>query len=136
MLAHKLPDEVPIWLLFEIEPQIEATKALEMVSKEGFEHFKIALRGKELPIEGYRWDDQGLYQNSVKTSVGAVYPSTPNPRFEELLHIEPVKVVFETFLAEQWDGLDRMHVLSDGLTTQGRRMLQGFAAAGGEVVFH
>lgn len=135
MLAHKLPDEAPIWLLFDLDPTFSASKAMQLISVDGFEHFHIALRGKLLPRDGYEWDDKQLVYRSQKATTGLVFPSTlVAPEQFDRLAKEPVRIVHESFLAEQWDGLDRLVVIADSLTPQGQRMLQGFAAAGGEVV--
>jgi len=46
----------------------------------------------------------------------------------------PFRIIPETFLITDWDGLDQIIVLAQGLSFQGKRKLQGFCAAGGVVV--
>ena len=46
----------------------------------------------------------------------------------------PYRVVFESLLSEQWEGLDSLTVWPDGLSVQGKRKLMGFRAAGGTVL--
>ncbi len=137
MLAHKLPDEIPIWLLFEIGQHVSVSEALQKVYLEGFEHFKIAIKGKALPIDGYRWDEEKITSHFVESTTGAVYPAdvTAASNIHRLLDKEPVRVVFEAYLSEQWEGLDRLLVMPDSLTVQGKRMVQGFLATGGEVIY-
>jgi hypothetical protein len=137
MLAHKLPDEAPIWLLFEVESHLPVSKALQLIFLEGFEHFKIALKGKLLPLEGYRWDHEKIVYHPLSVTTGAVFPTELDAlsRFDSLLSRGPVRVIPEAYLSEQWEGLDRLLVVSDSLTIQGGRMLKGFLATGGEVVY-
>jgi len=137
MLAHKLPDEAPIWLLFEIESQVPVYQALQMVFLDGFEHFTIALAGKQLPLEGYRWDQEKIVYQSLSSKIGAVFPADPKAigRFDALLSHGPVRVVHEVYLAEQWEGLDRLLVLANSPTIQGNRLLKGFLATGGDVIY-
>lgn len=45
------------------------------------------------------------------------------------------RIIPEECLTAQWDGLDTLIVFNGGLSAAGRRMVQGFAAAGGHVVF-
>jgi len=93
------------------------------------------LSGPSLPRNGYQWNKDRIYYHSVESTAGAVFPADLQKavRFDELLSKEPVRVVFESQLSEQWTGLDRLLVLSDSLSTQGNRMLKGFQATGGEV---
>lgn len=44
------------------------------------------------------------------------------------------RLIPEAFLTVQWDGLDFLIVEPSGITSAGKRMLQGFCAAGGTVV--
>jgi hypothetical protein len=138
MLAHKLPDEAPIWLLFDIPQSMSIHKAFQSIFLDGFEHFEIALKGKELPRDGYRWDREQIAYHYTNATTGLVFPSDPTAPFDHLIATEPspesVRVVLEAYLAEQWEGLDRLKVLSNHVTPQGKRMLQGFMAAGGEII--
>lgn len=139
MLAHKLPDETPIWLLFEVEPQWTPSAVLQKISQEGFEHFRVALKGVKFPQNGYHWDEAQLNELRIETTTGLVFPrnATKAAQFDEMAALKPGgRVVLETALAEQWDELDRLLVLKDSLTPQGTRLLQGFVAAGGEVVYY
>jgi len=131
MLAHKLPDEAEIFLLFDLDPQMSTAKSLKLIGQ--YEHFVVALRGKEIPLDGYRWDN-GLVYQTVEAKTGLVFPDSTDERFETFLESE-VKILFESRLREEWSGLDRLIVLAETLTPQSRRMLQGFLAAGGEVVY-
>ena len=45
----------------------------------------------------------------------------------------PFRIISEEKLTEQWDGLDRLIVPEKAISTQGKRKLLGFIAAGGTV---
>lgn len=122
MLAHRLPDEMP--LLLHLEPPSQGTLAekLHLLSPERYEHFQV--------------------ERVYTSNLGVCFPpdSECSPsvlaKIDELLtelpHFRPV---YETLLTEQWDGLDTIYVLPEALTERGRRKLKGFEAAGGEVVY-
>jgi len=138
MLSHRLPDEANVFLLFDIGGFRTASSVFAALSKERFEHFSLALRGKDLPREGFRWEEGAIRYHSIDSTVGLVFPEKRGAGtvFEAALaKIEgPVKVVFESFLSEEWEGLDQLLVLSEALSPQGQRMLKGFQAAGGEII--
>ena len=45
------------------------------------------------------------------------------------------RLICEEKLTEEWDGLDQLIVITDAVSPQGKRRLQGFCAAGGEVLY-
>lgn len=142
MLSHRLPDEVRVQLLFDLEAFHAPSEALQMISKERFEHFQIAIRGMHLPLEGLWWEGTEVCQRSIESDVGLVFPASREPShmqsFDRLLldtSHQPVKIIFESFLSEDWEGIDRLLAVRGSLSHQGERKLKGFAAAGGEVVY-
>ncbi len=46
------------------------------------------------------------------------------------------RLICEEKLAEEWDELDQLMVISQAVSPSGKRKLQGFCAAGGEVVYY
>ena len=135
MLAHRLPDEAPIFLLFDIRSIRSVSLALRVVSKERFEHFLIAIKGS-LPIDGFAWIDDGVEVKRIDAKVGLVFPESRafDTRFSDLITAHPdAKVVHEAFLTEEWEGLDQLLVLKDSLSLQGNRKLKGFEATGAQV---
>ena len=138
MLSHRLPDEAKIFLLFDLSSFSAASEIFSALSKERFEHFTLGIRGKSLPREGYRWEGESLVYVPNNSSLGIVFPENPaaHPEFDRhLQNLPTAKVIFERYLYEEWEGLDQLYVLRNELTPQGERMLKGFAAAGGEVIF-
>lgn len=47
----------------------------------------------------------------------------------------PCRIIYESHLADDWDGLDHILVFSKGLSPMGKRKLLGFCAAGGMSVY-
>jgi hypothetical protein len=146
MLSHRLPDEANIFLLFDVAGFTAPSSLLAALGKERFEHFSLALRGMDLyqvpdsgiPREGFRWEGDSIRFHAIDSFSGLVFPEKRSAaaQFDRALSQMkvPVKVVFESFLSEEWEGLDRLFVLAKELSPQGQRMLKGFESAGGEVV--
>jgi len=137
MLAHRLPDEAPIFLLLDATGLTPLSHALQVLSKDRFQHFELALRGNRLLREGYTWEGDALSIRTIPGTVGLVFPSSSDPnilrRFDQLMESSPAKILFEPFLTEEWEGLDQLVVISEGMSLQTVRKLKGFCAAGGEV---
>jgi hypothetical protein len=136
MLAHRLPDEAPILLLFDLSSFRTPSEALLRVSKRRFEHFRVGFRGMDLPLDGYNWE--GCIRK-IPATVGLVFPERSEPallrKFDRLLEeYRGAKILFESFLTEEWEGLDKIIFLEEGCGPLALRKLKGFAAAGGEVI--
>ncbi len=71
-------------------------------------------------------------------ATGILIPKNQDP-FSIIEKLQQEKTFFrlipESFLTYQWDGLDKLFVLESGLSKEGRRSLQGFLATEGEVVY-
>jgi hypothetical protein len=124
MLAHKLPDELPLTLVLDAKNTGSLAEMLHLLSPERFEHFIL---------------ETGL---NFQSSIGVCFPPDSECSSEQieklnafLPTLESFKPVYEPLLTEQWDGLDEIYVLEEALTPLGRRKLKGFLAAGGVVRF-
>ncbi len=123
MLAHKLPDELPLILSLNTQDCGTLAERLHLLSPERFEHFQLET------------------DFSFHSSIGVCFPPDSECGKEALdsldafLRTHPtVRAVYETHLTEQWDGLDEIYILPDALTERGRRKLKGFEAAGGKIL--
>jgi hypothetical protein len=123
MLAHKLPDEMPLKLILQTEDLGDLAHTLHLLSPERFEHFEIE--------SGFHFD----------SNIGVCFPPDSECSEKVLIQLNQLlstlssfKPVYENLLTEQWDGLDEIYVLADALTSRGRRKLMGFEAAGGKVI--
>lgn len=127
MLSHRLPDELPITLVFHGKGCGSLAETFQLVSKERFEHFQLELR--ELPI-------------SQESSLAVCFPEQAQCSEEVLKKLDqifeelekPLRIIPEPFLTESWEEVEYLYVLSEALTPIGKRKLMGFCAAGGTVI--
>ncbi len=140
MLAHKLPDELPIFLLLDERDVSSVAQVLCLLADERWGHFSVGLRSERVPRDGFVWDESGVRVRKLAVGRGLVFPEVCDEgvlrRVDTLLaEGKDLKVVFESHLTEEWDGLDQLIVLEDRISERGVRKLKGFEAAGGEVVY-
>lgn len=144
LLAHHLPDELPLILCLDARSISSLSKALHLLSRERFEHFLLAIQREKWPQPGYYWDETTFFFKNQPAAIGLCFlknSSMTEERFFEFDKIldelyesnQPFRVIFEEFLTEQWDQLDEIHIIRDSLSSQGLRKLKGFEAAGGKV---
>lgn len=122
MLAHALPDELPLSLLFDSSGCGTAAERRQILSRERFEHFRVLT--EELASAAVCMPEESLCSGSTLAKLDRLFASLK----------EPYRVIEEPFLTESWEGVDRLYVLSEALTAQGKRKLMGFCAAGGLVI--
>ncbi len=134
LLAHKLPDSLSIFILFDATG-IPRTEALSLLSKDRFSHFELGVKGLASASWCLAWEGENLTLSEAK--VGVVLPQEYDAaEFEQLLqeldaNATTYRVVSEAFMTEEWDGLETM--ISPPLSARGNRMLKGFLASGGQV---
>lgn len=122
MLAHKLPDELPLQLIFDRQYAGSKAENHQLLSPERFAHFLLEGEMGDAQI-GVCLPQDALCSQGALDRLDRLLAALPNP----------CRVIPESLLAEQWEGLDILCVLSGALTVQGRRKLMGFCAAGGRV---
>ena len=141
MLAHKLPDEMPLYLLLDGTGIGSLAERHQLLSRERFEHFLIATKG--LPFSnGLLWEGEGIQKVEEKSSRALCFPEGKRCSKDVLQRLEKMmaemnssfRVIPEAFLTEEWEGVDVLHVLKETLTVQGERKLKGFLATGGSVI--
>lgn len=124
MLAHALPDELPLTLHFDTKGCGTAAEKRQLLSRERFEHFDVAVEAATDAPLAVCMPEEELCSGAVLAKLDLLFESLR----------EPYRVIEEAFLTESWDGVDRLYVLSEATTQQGKRKLMGFCAAGGVVV--
>lgn len=144
LLAHLLPDELPLILCMDIRQIQSLSRSLNLVSRERFEHFLLAVRGEKWPQDAYLWDERSLTFHPQAATIGLCFPQSSSFTEEKFFEFDkilfdmyeskqPFRVVFEEFLTEQWENLDEIWIVSGSLSLHGQRKLKGFEAAGGTV---
>jgi hypothetical protein len=123
MLAHALPDELPLTLHFDTSGCGTAAEIRQILSKERFEHFHLRTEEANAKI-AVCMPEEALCSGAVLSKLDQLFASLK----------EPYRVIEEAFLTESWEGVDRLYVISEATTAQGKRKLMGFCAAGGQVI--
>lgn len=128
-LGSFLPDTLPLLVELDVSGIEKAAEQALLFSPERTLHLHVVLCGGKIPIP-----------NDKEAVLGVCLPCEEHWTQEIVDRLETVleslqgriyRLVPEAMLNEQWDGLDEILVLEQALTKKGRRMLQGFAAAGG-----
>lgn len=156
MLAARLPDRLLPYLFLDIEGvNLSVLDEMQLLNPERFEYFNLAIKGNKIPIQAIGWrkptsqgysgvKGESLPSESLVT-VGVCIPPMyrHHPRYFEgledgvkLLQENKIsfKLIAESHLTLEWDGLDYLLYCPAGLTDQGKRRLQGFCAAGGTAI--
>ncbi len=120
MLAHKLPDEMPISLILDAKDCGTRAQELHLLSPARFEHFDLEMAYSS--NVGICFPDDAVCSDEILSEIDVL--------IERLGSFKPV---YEPLLTEQWDGLDEIYVISKAITASCRRKLLGFQAAGGKV---
>lgn len=122
MLAHRLPDEMPLILALDVKNTGSLAQTLQLLSPERFEHFLLQTGLTFASPIGVCIPPDSQCSTSVLKKLDTLF-----------LFLKTFRPVYETHLTEQWDGLDEIYVIEEALTAQGKRKLTGFEAAGGQV---
>ena len=120
-LASFLPEEVRPFCFFEGPCHFSEAKFLQLTSKDRFWHIELSLESSVDFPQGVLLPEDALFNED---------------RFERLLSsIEGnYRIIPEARLVEMWQGLDKLFVLEEAVSSQGQRKIKGFKAAGGEVI--
>jgi hypothetical protein len=123
MLAHRLPDEMPIALLIDPPSGPTLAQTLHLLSPERFAHFELETGSRFSSPVGVCFPGDALCSSAILEKMDRL-----------LATLGSFKPVYEPLMTEQWDGLDELYVFPEALSPQGRRKLMGFLAAGGRVI--
>ncbi len=150
-LVAGLPGSLQPYLLLDGSGYASLRHLLQILHRDSWERFFLAVKGAVLPITSLGWDSTSLYGNlgrkeipSIASSpalVGLCLPSAVacyNLELDAALaHLQqsgkPYRVVAEEYLTAEWDGLDELIVIASSINPLLQRKLQGFSAAGGTV---
>ncbi len=123
-LISYLPDTVPVFGIFDTSLTKNVAHATVLLSKERFSSLNIGVPSEHketlaicLPLDFY---------------VCPAFLSQLEDVLEELS--SPYRVIPESMLTEEWNGVETMLVFPDYVSPQGLRKLQGFVAASGKVL--
>lgn len=154
MLAARLPDMLPCFVLMDIADISDPYMCAQVLNKERYPRLSLGVMGNlsfggELAWGG-GFGRRGVLER-VQSSHGIqeakigiclsqlIVDEAERKAVNKVFHYflgnnYPFRVVPEELLTSEWDGLDYLVVVSQGISLQGRRKLLGFCAAGGTVV--
>ncbi len=124
-LASVLPDETEPVVMVDIADNNHFAEMVLLFCKRRFEHFQLMFSAISLPIEGEAKTIVSLPEDQKYD------PDIFGPLFRSL---ENFKCIPEELLNEHWDEVDSIVIDEQSLGPIGKRMLNGFEAAGGEIV--
>ncbi|MES2344859.1 MAG: hypothetical protein V4494_02840 [Chlamydiota bacterium] len=144
-LSSYFPDNLLPFCCFDTS-LFTAAKGAQLLSKERFAHLHLGIKGLYQPSCSLTWDEKRIFFIRPQVSKGILLPPDTLcslnviKKIDELVEQyaqkgETLRIIPEMLLNEEWDGLDLVFVIENMLTTQGRRRLQGFIAAGGEISY-
>jgi|GEM_PF-1912867 len=153
LFFSSLEDQVMPFLVFDAEELSDPVKFCRTFRKERFEYFSLVFKNHPLKTL-FTFTDQHqvssigyIGSNISKTystpALGLVFP--PENKIDDTvvhslqqafdyLSDKPFRLVYETHLIEEIDCLDTLITLENGLSVMGKRQIQGFLAAGGQVI--
>lgn len=156
LLSSCLPDELPRYLLLDMESFSSPLDQVQQLHPDRYEQFSLGLKNAAFSLPSLGWENsptslgfigmkEVVLPKDVKPHVGICLPTMEFLRPSHYFGIEialdylitneiPFKVISETHLVTEWDGLDYLFYVPQGLSSQGKRKLQGFCAAGGIVI--
>jgi hypothetical protein len=149
-LAAILPDHIKGSLLLTLPSNLEIGKIAELTSEETFSHLEIGIKSPQFFMEGICWGQgSGIHtlsftpttplpEEQIQTAVILPFFGHCNyPRFSKICNhlIEkniPFKIIEENLLNEKWFDIDQIIFDYESSTFDGKRMVDGFIAAGGK----
>lgn len=151
-LAAPLIDDIPLLALFDLADCMRPSYQAELLSKSFFPYIIPGVKSSSIDFNGFGWQGRGnlgyighkplpLIEADPPT-LGIVIPEmgrVPYDLFDKTIKYllengVAYRVFPESLMIENWHGLDQILVFSDTVSQEGRRMLQGFNAAAGQVV--
>lgn len=125
-LASYLPDEIIPYCFFE--PAYEKGAFLrQLFSKERFGAIRLQ-REEKMEKIGVILPKDELCRGEVFEAFALLLDDL------EKAHVT-FKVIPENLLTEEWQGVEHIYALKEGMTGAGVRMLKGFEASGGEIIW-
>lgn len=162
LLASNIPDNLPLFLLFDASHIQDAFLVIQLLSKERYPRFIIGVKhdtrckGNQFLGGEVSWNDipteRGCIAREIparylfdKPKLGYCLPQMSQCRLssatelKHALHVLlsykiPFRVIPELELSAEWEGLDYLIVDTQLVEIQFKRRLQGFCAAGGTIV--
>lgn len=135
LIVNRFPDSMPFFMIVDNDPSLSLAMEAQLTHREKFNRIHLKLTNNRLPV----------LASDKEASIGVCLPSSDLIDLAFLSKLEgvlenllnkniPFRIIPESLLINEWDGLDYLIVESSCLSSQGKRKLQGFCAAGGTLV--
>lgn len=143
---------IPIFLLLDCSNQKDLQQFMQLSSKDAFDRFYLALKNPSLITGRVVWQEGSdmlgyigrdlskkiALTQEIRTAVlfsqDALYDYSPILQALQERNI-PFKIIAEKCLTLDWQDIDDLLLCTEPLSTQTKRELSGFCAAGGRVIF-
>ncbi len=145
-LGAVFPEDIPLFACFDLEQELSATQIALLTGPHYFPYLHIGLTRSCYPLavlscEEKQWRGVALH----RTHTGLVLPLPEVMASSQQTLIDDVietltrqavsyRLLYESHMSEQWEGLDQLVVFPEMLSEQGKRKTRGFVAAGGRVL--
>lgn len=153
-LSASLPEEVFCFLFLDTTLITDRTVYFQVINSEIFGHFSLILKGPLAERYPYAlsylaWGHEGSCLGFCSTCLENTLPSqvvgdalclserVDNRLWESALDAfgsKPFRVIAENLLTQEWEGIDRLMIISQTLSEKGWRKIRGFEAAGGQII--
>jgi hypothetical protein len=159
LLAARVPDNIPLFLMLATNDGDHSFLSAQLLTKERYPRFHLCVKdgSKKDQIQNGQlsWENAAMefgmigrshpHSSFKKAKIGFCLPGMSFCRPSKMETIsnalkqiegfqEPFRVIPETMLMAEWEGLDELFVDSQFVELQFKRQLQGFCAAGGTVI--
>lgn len=147
LLADTLPDTIPVYIFLEAKSFYEPYEFAELIDKEKFSNFQVALKDSPYSSSEFTWNETSLnvlMPEGITLGVCLSFTTILKSHFKTELKsvirnlctsVKLFRLIPILTLTNEWDGLDDLIVDAEMVDKQLFRKLQGFCAAGGRVVY-
>ncbi|MFN0065572.1 MAG: hypothetical protein ACKVOH_04980 [Chlamydiales bacterium] len=136
-LLALFPEE--ILPLIEVEGEMKPSLFFELLAYELFHPFHLLIKSSVMERYPYSLPRFNLPQER-RVRHALLLPPQGSPSWERLqegldyLEAYPFRCIAEEQLIYEWDGIEELVVIQEALSVQGQRKVNGYIAAGGQVI--
>lgn len=135
LLANRMPDEMQIFVILDVAKLNDLAIEAQLIHRERYERIHLMVKNSRLPtLFPYKTAEVGLALPHHSLVANYSYQGLGSLLDKLISNNRTFRLIPETYLINEWDGLNYLLVISETVNAQGRRKLQGFCAAGGTVV--
>ncbi len=149
-LAATLPDELSLNVLLNFKSIPSRARQAELLAAYTFPYIKPCVKGALVPFAGLAWEkgrsefgyigsNPALFEKIETPNTAILLPDLGKVDYEMLENalagLEEVnyKIIPDKMLNESWHLIDELIVLEGFVSSEGKRMIEGFIAAGGHI---